>query len=529
MQSYKQYRQVQASVKEALKNRERDLANLAADDLTDCLIVSSGHLGTISNEKSIEEGDSRGIIIVTWDSEDDPSNPRNFPLATKVYTTLNVAAIAMAVGIAGAIDAAVAPQAAMDLHISEVAESMAVGAFLIGFGCGAVLAAPFSELFGRNIAYCSTLIVFSLFIMACGLAPNFGAQIALRFLAGIFGSTPLVCAGGSIADMWDSLSKTWAFPLYAVAGFPGPALGPVLASFVGQSGVSWRWAEWITLLFSVIVIISIINFMPETYGPLILKWKAEQLRKQTGDNRYKSEFETRHVSLSDRLKVGLIRPFQMAREPIIVLLSIYLTVLYIILFTFLNGYKFIFTEVYGVSQGITNVIFLAMYVGMLCPSVNIYPIYKITKRLVLTNGPDGKSAFQPEVRLWYGMLGGSISIPIALLWMGWTDYPSISIWSPILASILFGFGMVSIFICTYMYVIDAYEIYAASALTLVTFLRYVTAGSLTAVGIPFYKNMGVHWTLTILACISILLVPIPFVFYKYGHKIRSFSKHAVVY
>lgn len=39
---------------------------------------------------------------------------------------------------------------------------------------------------------------------------------------------------------------------------------------------------------------------------------------------------------------------------------------------------------------------------------------------------------------------------------------------------------------------------------------------MTIVGIPFYKNMGVQYTLTIMACLSALLVPVPYVFYKYG-------------
>jgi hypothetical protein len=49
---------------------------------------------------------------------------------------------------------------------------------------------------------------------------------------------------------------------------------------------------------------------------------------------------------------------------------------------------------------------------------------------------------------------------------------------------------------------------------------------MTVVGIPFYQNMGVHWTLTILGCIAALLVPVPYVFYMYGAKIRARSKYA---
>lgn len=84
-----------------------------------------------------------------------------------------------------------------------------------------------------------------------------------------------------------------------------------------------------------------------------------------------------------------------------------------------------------------------------------------------------------------------------------------------------------IFISSYMYIIDSYEVYAASALTFLTLIRYCFAGGFTVVGIPFYRNVGHHWTVTILACLSLLLTPIPYVFYKYGHIIRKKSRFAV--
>lgn len=76
----------------------------------------------------------------------------------------------------------------------------------------------------------------------------------------------------------------------------------------------------------------------------------------------------------------------------------------------------------------------------------------------------------------------------------------------------------------YKYIIDSYEVYAASALVYVTLIRYVAAGGMTIAGIPFYENMSVHWTLTILGGISALMVPVPYVFHKYGRWIRSKSK-----
>ena len=124
------------------------------------------------------------------------------------------------------------------------------------------------------------------------------------------------------------------------------------------------------------------------------------------------------------------------------------------------------------------------------------------------------------------MLGGAPAVPISLFWMGWTDRASISPWSPIMASVLFGYGVITIFISSYMYLIDVYKASSASALSFITFMRYTVSGGMVVVGIPFYNNMGVPYTLTILACLSALLVPVPYVFYKYGHIIRGYSKTA---
>ncbi|EME82670.1 uncharacterized protein MYCFIDRAFT_36122, partial [Pseudocercospora fijiensis CIRAD86] len=65
------------------------------------------------------------------------------------------------------------------------------------------------------------------------------------------------------------------------------------------------------------------------------------------------------------------------------------------------------------------------------------------------------------------------------------------------------------------YIIDSYETFAASALASITLIRYVTSRAITIVSVPFYKNLGVHYTITIIACISVPLIPVLYVFYKY--------------
>jgi MFS family permease len=392
-------------------------------------------------------------------------------------------------------------------------------------GLGSLIAGPFSETFGRNAVYSVSLVVYMIWIMASGLAPNFAAQIVFRFLAGCSASTPLVCSGGSVADMFYSVEKTWAFPLYSITSFGGPMLGAVMGAYIGPSNaVSWRWTEWSVLIASGIVLVLVLCFMPETYGPLLLQWKAEHYRRITGDDRFVCTHEIIPATLFSRLKVSMTRPFLMLTEPIILVMTLYLTVLYIVLFTFLVGWPYIFESTYSLGQGLANILFIAMFLGTETNFVLVPIIYRMTINRIRQSKDQ---RFNPETRLWYGMFGASISIPVSLFWMGWTNYASISVWSDIFAVALFGFGVNGIFTCVYMYVIDSYQVYSASALTFVALVRYLAAGGMTVAGIPFYKNMGTHYTLTILACLAVLLAPVPYLLYFYGHKIRVKSRYAV--
>ncbi len=41
-----------------------------------------------------------------------------------------------------------------------------------------------------------------------------------------------------------------------------------------------------------------------------------------------------------------------------------------------------------------------------------------------------------------------------------------------------------------------------------------------------FNGIGVNWAGTLLGCVALLLVPIPIIFYKFGHRIRQRSKFA---
>ncbi|RAH74878.1 MFS transporter [Aspergillus aculeatinus CBS 121060] len=534
MQAYLQYRRIGHAVRRQLEEEYPGFSRAEkTDDLTGGDVTSNDTQrhppysqlpGVQLKEIVDDDGTTSSILLVEWEHDHDPINPRNYSLAARISATLLVTALAFAVGCASSIESGVMPQNAAAFHVSDVVASLATGMYLLGFAAGSMVSGPLSEVVGRNAVYTGSLTLFMIFIMASGLAPNIGAQIVFRFLAGVFGCPPLTCAGGTIADLWNPLEKTLTFPLYAILSFGGPVLGPVVASYMGEGTLSWRWTNWIILILSGFIFALILLLQPETYGPMLLKWKARHLRNLTGDPRYKSSMDLQKTALLSRISNACIRQFSLTiHEPIILLISLYMTVIYIVLFTFFDGYTYIFSDIHGLSQGLTNIVWVAMYVGICLAGLFQQ---QQQPQPIPDEKPHHHHAPRPENRLWFAMIGSPF-IPVSLFWMGWTSYSSVSVWSPIVASAVFGFGTITVFISSYMYVIDAYDIYAASALGFMTVSRYCAAGGMTVVGVPFYQNMGVHWTLTILGAISALMVPVPYGFYRWGVKIRGWSRFAV--
>ena len=80
--------------------------------------------------------------------------------------------------------------------------------------------------------------------------------------------------------------------------------------------------DWTLFIFLGVAFIFTL-FIPETLAPVLLRRKAEKLRKDTGDARYCTLEELEKTPLAEAMKVALIRPFLMLfQEPIVIFFSI---------------------------------------------------------------------------------------------------------------------------------------------------------------------------------------------------------------
>jgi len=277
----------------------------------------------------------------------------------------------------------------------------------------------------------------------------------------------------------------------------------------------------VTLIISATAFLIAFLFMPETYLPILLDWKAEHLRRVTGDDRFISE-HAQSSSFSQRLKQQLSLPAKFFfTEPVITVIGAYLILLYVLLFTFLSGFDYIFKETYGLSSGMTGSCFGAIAAGATVFTVFAPGSYSWARsKTEYVRG----SSIPPEFRLWPAIIAAPL-LPISLFWLGWSDWNSVSIWSGLGACFLFGMVIIAIYVSSYEYIIDSYGEHAAVGLASITIARYLIAGGLVLAARPMYKGIGTHWTMTWLGAIAFILVPAPLVFWRLGPRLRSRSPY----
>ena len=269
---------------------------------------------------------------------------------------------------------------------------------------------------------------------------------------------------------------------------------------------------WILISFTV----------PETYAPTILLRRARKLRKQTSDPRHVTEAELDTRPFSSRLAIFMVRPFQLLfRELIVFLISLYMSVLYGLLYMFFVAYPIVFELGKGYSPGITGLMFIPLAVGVVLsaacsPLVNNHYLGQIAK---YHGHPPA------EVRL-IPMMFSCWFIPLGLFIFAWTSYTRLSWVGPCLAGLPVGFGFIFLYNSANNYLVDSYQHQAASALAAKTCIRSFWGAGVVLFTEQMYERLNPQWASTLLAFLGLACCGIPFLFWVYGARIRERSKYA---
>ena len=89
-------------------------------------------------------------------------------------------------------------------HVTDQAQLvLPISLFLVGYVLGPLAFGPLSESFGRRIIMVSSFVFFTIFTMACAVAPNWPAFLVFRLLSGVCASSAIAVVGGLFADVYN--------------------------------------------------------------------------------------------------------------------------------------------------------------------------------------------------------------------------------------------------------------------------------------------------------------------------------------
>ena len=188
-----------------------------------------------------------------------------------------------------------------------------------------------------------------------------------------------------------------------------------------------------------------------------------------------------------------------------------------------EAYPIVFTEGHHFNEGESGLMFIPLFVGAVAGVILYILIFDVRyQNLIAQYAPN---PVPPERRLEM-TLWASPMFAISFFWFGWTSFPSVSYWAPMMAGFTLGWSIVWIFLSLFNYTIDAYLFVAASALSGQTVVRSLAGAGFPMFASQMFEKLNPRWASTLLGCIATLMAPIPFVLIKYGPILRRKSKYA---
>ncbi|KAG9577133.1 MFS general substrate transporter, partial [Aureobasidium melanogenum] len=514
------------------------------------------------------------------DGDDDPMNPRSMAYARKWIIVIIVSASSLCVTCTSALYTSTYGQLEPEFGCSRIVATLGLSLFVVGLGLGPMVMSPLSEFYGRRPIYIASYTFFLIWLIPCAVAQNIQTMLVARFFDGLAGSAFLSVAGGTVGDLFPKAQLSLPMAFYTAAPFVGPEIGPIVGGFINYY-TNWRWTFYVLLIWSGGMLAAIIFLVPETYHPVLLRKKAIKLRKDTGNPAWRAPIENMNKSVFRTVAWSCVRPFQLLfLEAMCLSLCILSAILLGILYLFFGAFPLVFENNHGFVLWQTGLTFIGIFVGMIT-GVSCDPIWRKNYiRLVNKNG----GVSEPEFRLPPTILG-AVLVPIGLFGFGMAQagrriprkisnlighnmhiaqYPlatppqhltgprsatlhdgpggSPDPWLkkntqltsvlqvhwivPIVFSGIFGLGNIFVFSGVFTFLVECYPLYAASALAANSFARSSFAAAFPLFGVQMYNKLGYQWASSLLAFLALAMAPFPYLFFKYGKRLRKNSKFA---
>ncbi|GJE95069.1 MFS general substrate transporter [Phanerochaete sordida] len=455
---------------------------------------------------------------VTLELADDPAYA--YPLWRRWLACIIVNAGAVCVTGASAMAATAEIGVAQTFHVSTEVSTLAVTLFVVGLGTGPILTGPVAEVVGQQALYLTSFFLMFCFTWPVAFSHSIAVHMVFRFLQGFCGSAFLSIGGATVNSLFTNETVAVPMAAYTIATFVGPVLTPVFSGFIYEYA-GWRWLYYVLIAWTFGELVALLA-VPETVVSVILRRKAQKLRKATGDERYYAAVERQSSSILQALGQACKDIFAlMLFDRMALLLDIWLSLILGIVYLTLQAFPIIFGGKHGFTPAQVGLSFLGVFVGLGVALASMAYWKRFRARVAAAHGGNPP----PEVWLAMGKVGG-VLIPISLYCLAFTTYRSVHWSGPIIAALPFGTGICFVYISVFTYFVTAYRPMAAAALSGCAVMRTSFAAAFPLFANQMYARMGTVGATAFLAGVMTLMAPLPFVFAKIGGRLRERSPYA---
>ncbi|KIW65363.1 hypothetical protein PV04_07629 [Phialophora macrospora] len=466
---------------------------------------------------------------------DDPENPYNWP-ASKKWAITAVGILATFTTILNGTMITVAHAAINDeFHVSDATfphSYWPVTSWALGGGLSGLVILPLMEDFGVRPAFLTTYVVFILFIIPQAVATNFATLIVSRLFSGGCVSVLSNTAAALIGNIWEGdRARTIPMSLFVTLFLAGSSTGPVIAGVIFEN-LGWRWISYMQIIWYAALFPIYVFFFQESRGNIILHRRAVKLRRERGGSGG-GHLRTAGVktTLARKLAHSTRRPLRMLfTEPVLFTFTLWSSFMIGTVYLFTQSVEQVFSALYGWTASQAGyaqaAIVLGECVGWTGVLVSARLYFNSASRNVEVPGTP-----IPEARLYVSVAGSFVGVAGGMFVYGWTAWPSVPWIAPAMGLAMVGFGVEVVVLAIADYVVDAYAMYAGSAVAAVVLGENMFSAFLPLAAQAMYGTLGPRWASSLLGFLALVLSLAPVAILFWGPTLRQrspFMKEAMV-
>ncbi|EXJ74339.1 uncharacterized protein A1O5_02635 [Cladophialophora psammophila CBS 110553] len=466
--------------------------------------------------------------IIDFDANGDPENPRDWPNVYKWGIVALLAFMAFTVTFTCISVVPVANRIVHDLDgtTSKSASVLLVTIWEFGEAFGPLVLAPLSESFGRYPVFNVANVLFISATVLAALCQSTPLFIVARALTGVAVASN-VLNPAIVGDMFVSEQRGSAMSFIMLAPLLGGAIGPAIAGAIAET-LGWRQVLWVGVTLASACEVAFLTCFRETYKVAILNRRVARLRKETGNLALRTVVDVDGAEANEKGSKkfwdSILRPFVVFFDSgVLQAMSLFGSLVFTYFYVMSTTLPDILEGIYGLSPALTGSMFISFSIGSVI-SVVVCNLFLDRIYIRLRDAQKGSLEGQPEYRLPLAIVGGFM-LPFMVALYGWAAELRLPLPILILILVFLGAALTLGVIPLMAYVVDAFKLYSASAMTALIVTRCLM-GTFLPLGVePLVKAMGHGWGFTILCALSLGTAPIPVLIYRYGRKWRDLSAY----